>query len=359
MKTKKLFTLVTGLFVFLCFTLFGASSSLHAAASIPNVTGPIPVTDDSYPFNSANHSTVPQDLSKYNYVEEEYFVSGLANIYDFSGDGKIIVKTADAPYTTRILVRRPTSPHEFSGNIIVELLNPTAMYDLDIQWQFSCDYFLAHKDVWVGVSVKPVTIKALKAFDPKRYAPLSMANPLPPDKTCPNPVSLLPDTTPATENGLVWDILSQVGALFKSASPKNPLHGFDVKTVFATGYSQTAGYLVPYVNFIRPLPNAALDNGKPVYDGYLIGDGDGLAIPINQCSAPLKPGDPLFVIQPRPEPVISLGTQTLLVPGVLARRGDSDSPTDQYRRYEVPGASHISKRGLAYFPSPADVADFP
>jgi hypothetical protein len=380
MKTKKLFASVISLFVFLCFTVFAALSSLHAAAPIPNVTGPISVTGDSYPFNAANHSTIPQDLSKFDYVEEEYFVSGLANIYDFDGDGKITLKAADAPYTTRILVRRPASPHEFSGNIIVELLNPTARYDLDIQWQFSSDYFLAHKDVWVGVTVKPVTVEALKTFDPKRYAPLSMANPLPPDKTCPNPVSLLPDSTPATENGLVWDILSQLGALLKSTSPKNPLHGFDVnpvrnssgplnpaveqrgiisngvKRVFATGYSQTAGYLVPYINFIRPLPTAALDSGKPVYDGYLIGDGDGLPISINQCSASLKPGDPRFVIQPRPEPVISVGTQTLLVPGVLARRGDSDSPADRYRRYEIPGASHISKRGMVYFPSPADVA---
>jgi hypothetical protein len=356
MKIKKFLTPVTGLFIFLCFTLFTALSSLHATALIPNVTGPIPATADSYPFNAANHSTVPQDLSKFDYVEEEYFVSGLANVYDFDNDGKMMVKSADAPYTTRILVRRPASPNEFSGTVIVELLNPTARYDLDIQWQFSCDYFLAHKDVWVGVTVKPVSMVALKTFDPKRYASLSMANPIPLDKTCPTPASLLPDSTPATENGLVWDMLSQIGALLNSLSSKNPLHGFNVKRVLATGYSQTAGYLVPYINFIRPLPAATLDNGKPVYDGYLIGDGDGLPISINQCSAPLKPGDPRFVIQPRSEPVISIGTQTLLVPGVFARRDDSDSPTDRYRRYEVPGASHLNKRGMVYFPSAADIA---
>jgi hypothetical protein len=356
MKTKKLLNSVTGLFAFLCFTLLTALSSLHAAALIPNVAGPIPVTADSYPFGAANHSTVPQDLSRFGYVEEEYLVRGLANVYDFDNDGKITVKAAGAPYTTRILVRRPASPNEFSGTVIVELLNPTARYDLDVQWQFSCDYFLAHKDVWVGLTVKPVTIIALKTFDPKRYAPLSMANPLPLEKNCPTPISLLPDSTPATENGLAWDMLSQVGALLKSTSPKNPLNGFDVKRVFATGYSQTAGYLVPYINFIRPLPSATLDNGKPVYDGYLVGDGDGLPISINQCSQPLKPGDPRFVIQPRPEPVISIGSQTLLVPGVFARREDSDSPVDRYRRYEVPGASHINKRGMGFFPSPADVA---
>ena len=116
MKTEKLLTTVTGLFVFLCFTLFAALSSLHAAALIPIVTGPIPVTGDSHPFNAANHSAVPQDLSKFDYVEEEYFVSGIANVYDFDGDSKIMVKAADAPYTTRILVRRPASPHEYFGS---------------------------------------------------------------------------------------------------------------------------------------------------------------------------------------------------------------------------------------------------
>jgi hypothetical protein len=356
MKTKKLITSVISLFVILYFIIIVALSSLHAAAPIPNVTGPIPVTGDSYPFNAANHSIVPQDLSKFHYIEEEYFLSGLANVYDFDSNGKITIKVADAPYTTRILMRRPASPRGFSGTVIVELLNPTSRYDLDVQWQFASDYFLAHKDIWVGVTVKPVTVVALKTFDPKRYVPLSMANPLSSDKTCPNPISLLPDSTPATENGLVWDILSQVGALLKSPLPKNPLHGFDVKRVFATGYSQTGGYLVPYINFIHPLPTATLDNGKSVYDGYLIGDGDGLAISINQCTAPIKSDDPRFVIQPRSEPIISIVTQTLLGINVPARRGDSDSPTDRYRRYEIPGASHVSKRGMFYFPSPADTA---
>ena len=67
--------------------------------------------------NAANHSAVPQDLSKFDYVEEEYFVSGIANVYDFDGDSKIMVKAADAPYTTRILVRRPASPHEYFGRV--------------------------------------------------------------------------------------------------------------------------------------------------------------------------------------------------------------------------------------------------
>jgi hypothetical protein len=45
------------------------------AAPIPEVTGPIPVTADSYPFGAANRTTVPQDLSRSGYVEEEYFMT--------------------------------------------------------------------------------------------------------------------------------------------------------------------------------------------------------------------------------------------------------------------------------------------
>ena len=56
------------------------------------VTGPIKVTADSYPFYAANRSVVPQDLGKYGYVEEEYFVSGKANVYDFDETGKFYMR---------------------------------------------------------------------------------------------------------------------------------------------------------------------------------------------------------------------------------------------------------------------------
>jgi hypothetical protein len=51
--------------------------------SIPSVAGPLKVTEDSYAFSSAAATIVPQDLSKFGYVEEEFFVSGKANVLDF------------------------------------------------------------------------------------------------------------------------------------------------------------------------------------------------------------------------------------------------------------------------------------
>jgi hypothetical protein len=354
MKITKLIRAIEIGFILLCLVAVLNPLSIHAAAPIPAVAGPIPVTADSYPFGSASRTNAPQDLSGVGYVEEEYLVVGFANVYDFDVDGKVAVKTANAQYGTRLLIRRPVSPKKFSGTVVVELLNPTALYDLDFQWQFSRDYFIEHGDAWVGITNKPIAAKALKTFDPKRYAAVSWANPLPADQTCPNPVSLLPDSTPATENGLIWDIVSQVGVLLKSGVAQNPLKRFPAKRLFLTGYSQTGGYLVTYVNFIRPLLGALAGDKKPIYDGYLIGDGDGILIPLCQCSAPLKPGDERFIIKPRQEPVISVVSQVLWT-GAGADRTDSDSPKDRYRRYEIAGASHINQRALGLWPKPEDV----
>jgi hypothetical protein len=153
---------------------------------------------------------------------------------------------------------------------------------------------------------------------------------------------------------LIWDIMSQVGALLKEPSAalvsNHPLQGFNVRRVFATGYSQTGFFLVTYINFIRPLASAHLDDGRPAYDGYLIGDGDGRFMPLNQCDESFEWGDPAMIIRPRPEPVISVVTQG----NILGRQADSDSPSDRYRRYEVPGASHISQRNMDFSPSAAD-----
>src|ERR1041385_3983480 len=99
-------------------SMFAAIATLLLAvntAPVPKVTGPVPVTADSYPFMAANHSTPSFDLSKAGYTEEEFMVSGAANVYDWAADGTMNVKTPNAPYGTRILVRRPSNPARFSG----------------------------------------------------------------------------------------------------------------------------------------------------------------------------------------------------------------------------------------------------
>ena len=46
-------------------------SSIHA---MPLVEGPIPITAESYPFCDMMHSRVPLDVTKYDYIEEEYYI---------------------------------------------------------------------------------------------------------------------------------------------------------------------------------------------------------------------------------------------------------------------------------------------
>ena len=82
--------------------LAGAVLAAGQGTPVPKFTGPIPVTADSYPFLDAAHSLVPFDLAKYGYVEQEFIVSGNANVYDWAADGSLSVKTEKAPYAARI-----------------------------------------------------------------------------------------------------------------------------------------------------------------------------------------------------------------------------------------------------------------
>ena len=345
-------------FVGICFSIIlicvSCTKTVDDISTTLKVTGPVEVTSESYPFNAADHSTVPQDLVAFNYIEEEYFVSGKANVYDYDTDGDVMVRTPDAPYTTRIHIRRPADKSKFSGNVVVELNNPTALHDMDLQWMFCRDFFIENGDIWVGITVKPVAVKALRLFNPERYASLSMDNPQPPDKRCEPEPGSLDDTTPETENGLVWDMVSQVGALLKSDSESNPVRDYNVEYLIATGYSQTAGYLVTYINLIHPLDTAKLADGSPIYDGYLLGDGDGFMFPINQCADAVPQGESSIIIRPRGVPIISVATQGILNMTMVARRPDSDTPEDMYRRYEIPGSAHVNQKSMDNKPSDAD-----
>ena len=211
----------------------GAGGRLAAAASggggtpLPHVTGPLPVTATSYPFGAADHTLVPEDLSKVGYVEEEYLVSGKANVYTWPGPGPAAVRTPDAPYTTRILVRRPAKASRFSGNVVVEMLNPSNLFDLNIGWALAHRQMVRNGDAWVGITDKPIDVVALKNFDPARYALAVVREPAGARRPgqLPNPVSSVDSTTAsrATEDGLALDIYSQVGALVRSRDRANPL----------------------------------------------------------------------------------------------------------------------------------------
>jgi hypothetical protein len=348
--------------------VLAAARPAGAATPVPTVTGPLAVTEASHPFGGAAWQLQPQDLAAHGYVEEEYLLSGTANVYEWAADNTAAVRTPDAPYTTRVLVRRPVRRTRLSGTVIVEPLNPSNTFDLNIGWGFSGDHFMRNGDVWVGFTSKPISVQALKAFDAERYGSLSWANPLGLDdprnctdiQTLVDPVSL---RSRATEDGLVWDVLSQVGAWLKSDAPTNPLaygrgarRASAVDRAYGFGYSQTGSMMITYINAIQPRVLAA--DGAPIYDGYLIAVAGGAfigAAPLNQCT-PVPPlGDPRRSLATAGVPVIQMMSQSDFLIGIASRRPDSDTPPDLYRHYEMAGAAHASPEELLFSARPEDI----
>jgi hypothetical protein len=206
--------------------------------------------------------------------------------------------------------------------------------------------------------VKPVAVASLKLFDPARYVSLSFQNPLPIGRTCtqdklpPAPGGLPPESLPATENGFVWDILSQTGALLRSSSVANPLRAFKPSRIYLTGDSQSGGLVLNYINAIHPY--ALRGGGKPVFDGYLTSSAGGSGLPMHQCAPQIPRGDARLTIQARGVPIIKLINQTDVV--YLNRRPDSDRAPDLYRSYEIAGAAHVHDWVLKWGADDNDVA---
>ena len=330
---------------------------LFAGTPVPKAVQ-IPVTADSYPFGAANHTRVPEDLSRVGYVEEEFLISGTANVYDWPGPGPAVVRTAGVPYATRLLIRRPANRNKFSGTVAVEMQNPSNLFDLNLGWTISHKELARNGDVWVGITAKPVSVVALKTFDPKRYAALSWANPLPLEDSR-NCGTVARDSERTTENGLVWDMNSQVGAWLLSRDASNPLlYGavarspHPVQHLIGWGYSQTGGYLYTYINAIHPLDVKA--NGKPIFDAYLVATASG-PVAINQCAAPIPAGDTRRLIRNVGVPVVRIMTTSDYLGSIAARLPDSDTPPDLLRNYELAGAAHATPDELNFAAAPADI----
>lgn len=320
-----------------------AQSPRPAATPIPNFTGPIPVTATSYPLMAANRTLGAPDLPRLGFVEEEFIVSGKANVYDWLADGTLKVLAPDGKYATRILVRRPASAAKFSGNVVVEILNTARRYDWAMMWGYMHDGLIERGDAWIGVTM-PGGIAGLTRFNPTRYPGLTFANPTP-SAPCPGGGA---NTASDSEEGLRWDMLSQVGALLKSSVPLRPLASLRVQNVYMSTQNVD---MVTYMNAIHP--HAKLENGKPVYDGYLM-KSPLAPSKINRCATAPAKDDPRSIIRNVGVPVIGVAAQGEVLATSVFRRPDSDAMADAYRLYEIAGASHIDKSPYHSLPVFAD-----
>src|SRR5215469_12520486 len=71
-------------------------TSAALAMTTPAGNGPYS-SYPAVPFLRSSRLLVPQDLSKSGYTEDEFLISGKANVYDWAADGTLSVKTPDAP----------------------------------------------------------------------------------------------------------------------------------------------------------------------------------------------------------------------------------------------------------------------
>ncbi len=295
------------------------------------------VSATNRPFLAAARTEQPVALEGAGYTETEFQVSGLADIEDWDGASghAPVVRVANVPYATRMLLRRPSDPRKFSGLVIVELLDASTLYDRAPLWGLSWQQFLRHGDAWVGLTVRPAAIAALRRYDPVRYGALSFAynqstecRASPMDRRA---------TPPDAESGLAWSVIAQVGALLRSSSKENPLLDLNPHRVVAAGYAQAGADVTTYANTLHAL--LRLGDGAPIYDGYLSAASALFSAPINQCTPPLPATDARRGVLPRDVPFIAVTSETDFNQLPALRRADSDAPEDLFRLYEIAGGS--------------------
>lgn len=323
----------------------------------PTVSGPIADTQASHAFLRGDYAPAPPTPA--GYEEHEFFVSGRASIYQYTSTGidrvapcpaivtgSELPSCKDLPYTTRILVKMPSNPRRFDGTVIVNPMNPSGGVDEPIIWDLSRDYITRTGAIYVGYSSKAQPIETLKALDPVRYAPLSWPY---------SPLSSQPGWNHAAYDGITFDVASQIGALLKGRGASTVLGSRSVLKLIMAGYSQDGYFTVQHASSLAKV--ARLKNGRPIYDGYMpvatpwSGEINGVAAPgsmnFGLTNDHLQPGDPRWKVVGSESPVIHVVTESELnyrgyegQRPFLMRRPDSDSRTDKYRLWEVPGSTH-------------------
>ena len=321
---------------------------------LPELTGPIAAAhggSGSRPFLAAQPRF---DLTADDYVEQEFLLSGQACVYGWR-TGPALGRLGDGGYLTRVLVRRPRRALRFSGNVWVELLNPTFGYDVDFVWGLSHRHFMRTGDAWVGVTIKPIALAALRAFDSRRYAGIGMPDPrfreLP-------PAHGRTRAEASGEAGLAWDMIAQLGALLRAGGSRSPLSGWPIRCLGLTGYSQSAAYALVYMSTIAG--RACRFGGGPIFDAYLPIAGSYAGIPINGREQPPPAGDRRSRLRAAAGTVaIVVSTQAdFFTATTWERRTHRPADRDHdgaIRLYEVAGAGHLSQQMIRTLPAARDV----
>src|SRR5262249_55199155 len=124
-------------------------------------------------------------VNLYGYVEEEYFVSGAADVCGPGGQTPADLRPLAAvvrhavPFTTRAVLLRPKDKRKFSGNVHL-----IPFHNLDSTTYVEKN-LLRNGDIWMGLEVNSGTrfgveerpsggVANLLSYNPRRYGQLSL-----------------------------------------------------------------------------------------------------------------------------------------------------------------------------------------
>jgi hypothetical protein len=309
----------------------GAGARAADTVAHATISGPVSGGTPGGPFGGLDAAA----LAASRFTEAEYFFSGTATAYEKDGawnvDGMWKLKPSrTAPYKVRMLVRRPADPARFNGVLIVEWLNVTALQE------GAADYSQMQEEIeragyaWVGIGAQASGVNAprtgLKAWNAERYRSLEHPG-----------------------DAYSYDIFTQAAQALLHPGSVDALAGLRVRTILATGRSQSAFRLVTYINAVHPRTH--------LFQGYLVhsrgANAAGLAAEqLARDPDPIPAG--AHIRADVDVPVLDLQTEGDMA--TLRAHLTHQPSGPHYRRWEIAGAAHAeSPRWVPVAPPPLEM----
>ncbi len=276
-------------------------------ARVTSLGGPAPTPPGLY------------DLAALGYVEEEFILEGQATSFALAGErsakGQWRAAPAQAtPFVTRLVTRRPIDAERFSGAVMVEWNNVSGGVDASPDWTLLHRQLIRAGHAWMGVTAQKAGVDGggfvegphLKKAFPERYAGLNHPG-----------------------DAWAYDIFSQAGAALRSGGLLGPLAP---RRLIAIGESQSAMFLVSYINAVDPLAR--------VYDGFFVhgrgATGAGFDGVRRRPGLAEAPGERIREDARVPVLVLQSETDVTLLGGGTPRQPDGP----RLRLWEIAGAAH-------------------
>ena len=294
--------------------------------------------------SAQRQGTEYSDLARHGYVEEEYYLQGIAPAITAAGETLF-----QAPYTTRILVRKPADPARFNGTVVIE---PFSWFgERGAGWILTRDYLLRRGYAYVGYTLninqpaadpkfisetpaaeaeaiarygKIVNFEFMRRMDYARYAPLG---------TYYDPVRFTRGGAPDPFVPQSQGIAAQLALLLKTRAPRGPVGGLNVRRIYVNSWAVTAQVWMDYLDQGRH-QQWRMPDGRPLIDAYMTG----------RMAYGEVGGDAVRVPRKMPDraPFVTIYSQSELMHDAIEQiplPQDTDRPRLRY--YEVTGMPHL------------------